>query len=282
MKYFSLFSGIGGFELGLERAAAKHDIELDCTGFSEIDVHALATYKEHFDHDNFGDATRINPATLPDFDMLVAGFPCQAFSTAGERRGFDDTRGTLFFDVARILDAKLPRYLILENVRGLVHHDNGRTFKTIITALDGLGYVGQWQVLNAKDFGLAQSRDRLVVVGHFGAGPGPEVFPLAGEGSRYSTLGLTTETAIARTLTGGGHSGGNHSGMTVLRTPDGDRRLSVTEWERLQGFPDGWSTGSDTQRFKQLGNAVPPPLITAVAERIFAHHTANPLQFPPA
>jgi len=270
VRYFSMFSGIGGFELGIEQAAEDLGITTECVGYSEIDKAAIRTYEEHFNHDNYGDATGINASDLPDFDLLVGGFPCQAFSIAGQRRGFEESRGTLFFDIARILKAKQPRHFILENVRGLLSHDAGRTFRTIIATLDELGYCVEWQLLNSKDHGVPQNRERTYIVGHLGGKPASTVFPLFGSRSPHSTVGVSAETAVARTLTAGGHSGGNHSGMTILRTPQGDRRLTPTEWERLQGFPDGWTVGSDTQRYKQCGNAVTVNVVRDVARKLLA------------
>lgn len=268
IRYFSMFSGIGGFELGIEQAARELGFTPECVGYSEIDKHAIRTYEEHFNHDNYGDATLIDPAALPEFDLLVGGFPCQSFSIAGKRLGFDETRGTLFFDIARILEAKQPRYFILENVKGLLSHDKRKTFRTIIRTLDDLGYDLQWKVLNSKDHGVPQNRERVYIVGNLGGTPRPEVFRRTGSSNPYTTIGLTAETAVARTLTAGGHSGGNHSGMTIIRTPQGDRRLTPVEWERLQGFPDNWTVGSDTQRYKQCGNAVTVNVVRYVAHRL--------------
>lgn len=270
LKYFSMFSGIGGFELGIEQAAADLSITTECVGYSEIDKPAIRTYEEHFNHDNYGDATTIRADGLPGFDLLVGGFPCQAFSVAGRRRGFEDTRGTLFFDIARVLKANYPERFILENVKGLLSHDKGNTFRTILRTLDELGYNVQWKVLNSKDYGVPQHRERVYIVGHLGGTPQPEVFRRTGPGNPHSTIGLTAETAVARTLTAGGNSGGNHSGMTIIRTPQGDRRLTPTEWERLQGFPDGWTIGSDTQRYKQCGNAVTVNVVRHVASKVLA------------
>lgn len=272
-RYFSMFSGIGGFELGLKAAEPKTGRTFECVGHSEIDKHATQTYEEHFNHDNYGDATTINPHTLPEFDLLVGGFPCQAFSIAGQRRGFQETRGTLFFDIARILEAKEPQHFILENVKGLLNHNRGQTFRTILKTIDELGYDLQWQVLNSKNHGVPQSRERIYLVGNLGGTPQPKVFPITRQSNPNTTVGLTTETAVARTLTAGGNSGGNHSGLTVIRTPDGDRRLTVTEWERLQGFPDGWTVGSDTQRYKQCGNAVTVNVVRDVASRLYERTT---------
>ncbi len=170
-KYFSLFSGIGGFELGIGKKAK-------CVGYSEIDKHAISIYQKHFPkHTNYGDITKIDAETLPDFDLLVGGFPCQSFSIAGRRQGFEDTRGTLFFDIARIVRAKQPPLLLLENVKGLLSHDQGRTFTTIISALDELGYDLQWQVLNSKNFGVPQNRERVYIVGHLRGQAQPQIFP---------------------------------------------------------------------------------------------------------
>jgi len=268
IRYFSMFSGIGGFELGIEAAAHELGIAAECVGYSEIDKHAIRTYEEHYTHDNYGDATTIDADHLPDFDLLVGGFPCQAFSIAGKRLGFDETRGTLFFDIARILKAKEPRFFILENVKGLISHNKGQTFRTIIRTLDGLGYDLQWKVLNSKDHGVPQSRERVFIVGNLGGTPRPEVFSAGGPTNPYSTVGLTTETAVARTFTAGGNSGGNHSGMTIIRTAHGDRRATVNEAERLSGYVDNWTVGSDTQRYKQCGNTVVPPVVKYVAKRL--------------
>lgn len=174
MKYFSMFSGIGGFELGIGDRGK-------CIGYSEIDKWAIEVYNRRFPgHINYGDATKINPNNLPDFDLLVGGFPCQAFSVAGKRCGFDDTRGTLFFEIARILENKRPRYMVLENVKGLLSHDKGKTFQTILEVLTDLGYRVQWQILNSKDFGVPQNRERIFIIGHLRGEPRPEVFPIIG------------------------------------------------------------------------------------------------------
>jgi DNA (cytosine-5)-methyltransferase 1 len=209
MKYFDAFSGYGGFSLGIKRAYEKlcsqnkeqsemspfGDSErqcseqsddgskgLTCIGYSEINKYAIETYSKHFpDHKNYGDITKIHPQDIPDFDLLVGGFPCQAFSIAGKRAGFEDTRGTLIFDVLRILKEKHPRLVLLENVKGLLSHDGGRTFKTIITSLAELGYAVEWQVLNAKNFGVPQNRERVFIIGHLGGFGGRQVFPLTGD-----------------------------------------------------------------------------------------------------
>lgn len=160
MKYLDLFSGIGGFALPLSEAGHT------CVGYSEIDKYALQVYAKHFpDHKPLGDITQVDESNLSDFDLLVGGFPCQSFSIAGKRGGFEDTRGTLFFDIARIIKAKRPKWIILENVKGLLSHEGGDTLGTIINTLWGLGYAVDYQVLNSKDFGVAQNRERVFIVG---------------------------------------------------------------------------------------------------------------------
>ena len=172
IKYLSLFSGIGGFEYGLEQS----DYEFECIGFSEINDYAKAIYTRHFPrHRDLGDASEIDPKELQDFELLVGGFPCQAFSISGKRCGFDDTRGTLFFEIARICAEKQPRYLLLENVKGLLSHDKGRTFKKILGVLSELGYDVEWSVYNSKSFGTAQNRERLFIKGYFRDKCGSEI-----------------------------------------------------------------------------------------------------------
>ena len=159
MKYLSLFSGIGGFELAIGDKG-------ECVGYSEIEPRAIEIYQKHFpNHKNYGDITKIIPSDLPDFDLLVGGFPCQAFSIAGKRKGFEEARGTLFFDVARILSEKRPRYLVLENVKGLLTHDKGKTFQRILGILAELGYRVEWSVFNSLNFGVPQLRQRVYIVG---------------------------------------------------------------------------------------------------------------------
>ena len=172
MKYFSMFSGIGGFEYGLEKS--EHHFE--CIGYSEVDKYAESIYKRKFpNHIGYGDATKIRTEELPDFEFLVGGFPCQAFSIAGKRRGFDDTRGTLFFEIARILRDKAPRYFLLENVKGLLSHDKGKTFQTILGVLSEMGYGVEWEVLNSKNFGVPQNRERVFLKGYSGRECGGEI-----------------------------------------------------------------------------------------------------------
>lgn len=286
MRYFSMFSGIGGFELGIQRATLSiwngqtentesitskqgmepategvqpngdsTDIELrgntrqvSCVGYSEIDRYAIKVYERNFSgHRNYGNATAINATDLPDFDLLVGGFPCQAFSIAGKRAGFDDTRGTLFFDIARILKEKRPRHLVLENVKGLLSHDSGRTFTTIIGVLTDLGYLVEWQVLNSKDFGVPQNRERVYIVGHLGNECGGKVFPITGDGGqangaqRHISNTLTaryegaqaTGTYIANTIsTGSTHTVGTYVGQSELDAQEAESSRQDIQQER--------------------------------------------------
>lgn len=347
MKYFSTFSGIGGFELGI---GIKHE----CVGYSEIDKYAIQTYQKHFpNHKNYGDIKKIVAKDLPDFDLLVGGFPCQTFSIAGKRAGFEDTRGTMFFELARILRAKQPRLFVFENVKGLLSHDNGNTFKTIIQTLDELGYDCQWQVLNSKSHGVPQNRERVFIIGHLRGTSRPQVFPFRDKAEvlngENESKGRRTQAEVSHTLRGnnvkadqvfirqlnqptysndrvygiGGVSptlntmqGGNrqpfikipeatkqgyaiaHEGDSInLSVPNSKtrrgrvgkgvaqtldtgmqqhtlqnsqiRRLTPTECERLQGFPYGWTEGvSDSQRYKQCGNAVTVNVISAIMKHL--------------
>ena len=183
MKFLDLFAGIGGFRLGME--SAGHE----CIGFCEIDKFARASYKAI--HNTKGeielhDITAVSDESirgLGSVDIICGGFPCQAFSIAGHRRGFEDTRGTLFFEIARFASILRHKYLFLENVRGLLNHDGGATFETIIRTLDELGYDVEWQVLNSKNFGVPQNRERVFVIGHLRGGSGRKIFPLSGDGA---------------------------------------------------------------------------------------------------
>lgn len=165
VTYIDLFSGLGGIRIGFEQALSEVGLKGKCVFSSDIKPSAIKAYEVNFGENSECDITKIDPTKLPDFDFLLAGFPCQAFSQAGLGLGFQDTRGTLFFDIAKILLAKNPTGFVLENVEGLVHHDQGRTFKIIQKTLKDMGYFIQAKVLNGKDFGLAQSRNRIYIIG---------------------------------------------------------------------------------------------------------------------
>ena len=158
-KFIDLFAGIGGFRLGFESEG------YECIFSSEIDEHAKEVYRLNFGETPHGDITKIDENQIPNHDVLLAGFPCQPFSIAGEKKGFCDTRGTMFFEIERVLKAKKPKVVVLENVKHFKNHDKGRTLQTVIYSLENLGYTVSWQILNAKDFGVAQNRERTIIIG---------------------------------------------------------------------------------------------------------------------
>lgn len=192
MKFLDLFAGIGGFRMGLE------SLGHECVGFCEIDKFARASYKAI--HNTEGEIELHDITSVPDelvrkighVDIICGGFPCQAFSVAGKRRGFEDTRGTLFFEIARFASILKPRYLFLENVKGLLNHNNGNTFETILTVLWELGYDVEWQVLNSKDFGVPQNRERVFIIGHLRGERTRNIFPIRRNAEKVSTKVIGT------------------------------------------------------------------------------------------
>ena len=166
IKIIDLFAGMGGLRLGFEKAFKEQGFNIKCVMTSEIKEHALKALNHNFTHEKIvGDITKVDAQEIPDFDFLLGGFPCQAFSSAGNRDGFCDTRGTLFFEIERILRIKKPQGFLLENVEGLISHDNGNTLNVILKALKDLNYKVSWKVLDSKDFSLPQSRKRIYIVG---------------------------------------------------------------------------------------------------------------------
>lgn len=185
MKFIDLFSGIGGFRTGMEMNGHE------CVAFCEIDKYARQSYKAIYDtegEEELHDITKWTDEHVRQFvrdrghiDVITGGFPCQSFSIAGKRGGFDDTRGTLFFEIMRIANIVRPQYLFLENVKGLLNHDGGATFETILNTLDEFGYDAEWQVLNSKNFGVPQNRERVFIIGLLRGSGGRTVFPVGGE-----------------------------------------------------------------------------------------------------
>lgn len=225
IKYLDMFSGIGGFRSGLEKVGS-----FECVGYCEIDEYARRAYEAMYNTKGemyFEDATKIDPDDLPDIDLITGGFPCQSFSIAGRRNGFNDTRGTLFFEIARIAAVKRPALLFLENVPGLLSHDEGRTFAAILNALDEIGYDVSWTQLNSANFGVPQSRNRVFITGFLRGKCRGEVFAFSetnpktivrrvpgSEGNRvYSADGLSI------TLTAGGGGGGGKTGLYLIPIP---------------------------------------------------------------
>ncbi len=162
LKTFEMFAGYGGGSFALNRLGLNYE----CIGYSEIDTHAIKCYEQnHFGIKNYGDCTKIDTSTIDDFDLLLGGFPCQPFSQAGKHKGQMDIRGTLFYDIIRVLEAKQPSYFLLENVKGLTHSNHVDTLNTILSKLSDVGYKVQYQVLTSRDYGIPQSRKRLYIVG---------------------------------------------------------------------------------------------------------------------
>ncbi len=262
--FIDLFAGIGGFH-----EAAK-SLQGHCVFASEIDKFACATYFANHGMSPHGDITKIDAASIPSHDILMGGFPCQAFSVAGKRLGFEDTRGTLFFEIARILKEKQPKMFLLENVKGLLNHDNGKTFQIILTTLRELGYVVYCNMLNAKDYGVPQNRERIFFVGF--KEPRSFVWP---EKKPKITLseyfGGYWHKDIANTVRSGGRASGiddKHNWDSYV-VDNNNKRLSPRECALLQGFPESFIIPvSDTQAYKQFGNAVCVPAVRAILEQM--------------
>ena len=269
INHLDLFSGIGGFTLGLKQAGIEHN----WLGFSDIDSYANKLFKRRFkDAEELGSVTNVSYNSLNGrrIDLLTGGFPCQAFSIAGKRKGFDDTRGTLFFEIQRILEDYIRNEkpipcILLENVKGLLNHDNGRTFATIYGILSNLDYTIECQLLNTK-WWLPQNRERIYIVGHLGKPGRSKIFPIGENDERNREIEFSRETTSEEEWY---MQNLEDRWRYSLHSSEVLRRLTPIECERLQGFPDGWTKGqSDTQRYKQLGNAVSVPVVKAVGDKI--------------
>lgn len=274
LTFIDLFAGIGGFHVALENLGHK------CVFASEWDIHARQTYETNFKKrsphlfpNNFaGDISQISPNTIPDFDILCAGFPCQPFSQAGYKKGFNEARGTLFFNIVKILKEKQPKAFFLENVRHLLKHDDGRTFdiiKNIITK--ELGYSFYYKIIKASDFGLPQHRARLFMVGFKDKLDFEFPKPKKLQMTMSDVFGRKCSREIGFTL----RVGGRGSKIDDRRNWDsylvGNEvvRLKPEHGLKMQGFPDWYKMPvSETQAMKQLGNSVAVPAIEAVAKSI--------------
>ena len=246
IKIFSMFSGVGGFELGFQQA----NLQTQVVGFCEIDKYASQILETKFQGvKNYGNATTIDETKLPNFDILVGGFPCQAFSMAGKRKGFDEARGTLFFDVARILAHKKPRNFILENVKGLLSHNKGKTFETILGILSDLGYIVEWELLNSKNYGVPQSRERVYIVGHLRGQSRPKVFSFR-EGNGVSETSRKKErersSQVSSTITSNYKRGTHAMGEQYILEPK-ELTKNIGQGQRV------YSTNGASVSIKALG-----------------------------
>jgi DNA-methyltransferase (dcm) len=300
IRFIDLFCGIGGFRVAFEEACEEVEINAKCVFSSDIDKFAQDSYEANFGERPHGDITQIDEKDIPDHDILFAGFPCQPFSIIGQMKGLNDTRGTLFFDIARIIKEKEPKAFILENVKQLVGHDKGKTLKVILKSLKDLGYYVQYSVLNALDYGLPQKRERIVIVGH----KEPIMFTYPDPIKPYKPLTEILENKVDKKHFASeyiqlkrkeSHKSSffpsiwheNKSGnicsypfSCALRAGasynyllvNGERRLTPREMLRLQGFPDWYKiVVSDGQARKQAGNAVPVNMIKAVAQKLLPY-----------
>ena len=295
-KIIDLFAGIGGIRLGFEEHGGEGVFS------SEWDKHSQTTYQANFDEIPYGDITQIKPEEIPAFDMLLGGFPCQPFSQAGLKKGFADTRGTLFFDVARIVEHHRPSVVFLENVKRFRTHDGGNTFNVVKSTLEDMGYEVHAKVLNAKNFGVPQNRERIYIIAFLGQtnfqfpeGTGEKTrlgdilenkvddkYTLSdqlwtghqrrkkehlekGYGFGYSLFNEDSEytsTISARYYKDG-------SEILIEQKGKNPRKLTPREAARLQGYPDDFVIPvSDTQAYRQFGNSVAVPVIRALAKEV--------------
>lgn len=274
-RYSSKPSGKGG----------KNSGEFCCVWANDIDKYACQVYRKNFGDRELveGDIRAVDPSSIPDFDLLTAGFPCQSFSVAGRRKGFDDTRGTLFYEILRVAGTKRPPLLLLENVKGLLNHDEGVTFQVILESLEELGYWVEWQVLNSKHFGVPQNRERVFVIGHLGENGGREAFPVfTAGGEPDETQGKTrNEGKRVRTANPLGVGGSFGERNLIANTlshrygKDGSENLIVAEL-RQSGFRQHRDDGLVpilTQKMGTGGNNVPMimPVLTPDRENKRQH-----------
>ena len=299
IRFIDLFCGIGGFRIAAEQAASLMGAQAQCVLSSDIDTACQDAYEKNFGERPLGDISKIDVKMAPNHDLLLAGFPCQPFSIIGHRKGFEDTRGTLFFEIARILEAKRPKAFVLENVKMLKGHNQGRTLRRIMEALRNLGYICDCRIHNALDFGLPQKRERVFIVGYrkrsaftWPSGKA-KMTPLSKllerdvseefyasehiRKTRLSKHAQTDEPTIWHENKSGHigvypyscalRAGASYNYLLV----NGERRLTPREMLRLQGFPDSFKiVCSNSQTRKQAGNSLPVPVARAVLFQLFA------------
>ena len=282
MRFIDLFAGIGGMRLSFERAGCK------CVFSSEIDKYACETYNLNFGEYPSGDITQIDAKDIPNHNILIAGFPCQSFSTFGKRLGFCDTRGTLFFDIIRILEEKQPKSFLLENVKGLISHNNGKTLKIILKSLKDLNYNVVYEVLNTLNYGLPQNRERIFIVGmkhDFFEFPKKNKNDLMVKDILEENVDISYQPTktLGRYKYFDGMKDLNHCKYSQTIQTKQDRKMNkgfikinnwfrfLTEREclRLQGFPESFKMyGSRNQQYKQIGNSVSINVVEAIAKKM--------------
>ncbi|MFA7231095.1 MAG: DNA (cytosine-5-)-methyltransferase [Victivallaceae bacterium] len=298
VNFIDLFCGIGGFRFAIERVCKSRNLLAKCVFSSDIDNACQKQYEANFADLPAGDITKIVADKIPDHNILLAGFPCQPFSIIGQQKGFEDTRGTLFFEIARILKEKKPDAFVLENVKLLKGHDQGKTLDVILKTLVDLGYHVDYRILNALDFGLPQKRERIWIVGFkekklmnwptgkIASKPlsevleknVPEKFYVSDriKNKRWSVMQPTSEPTIWHENKAGHISaypfscalraGASYNYLLV----NGERRLTPREMLRLQGFPESFKiVCNDSQIRKQAGNSLPVDVAAAVLETVF-------------
>jgi DNA (cytosine-5)-methyltransferase 1 len=266
-SFIDLFAGIGGFHYGLAQCGGK------CVMASEIDSDARETYYKNYEILPLGDIYSIKSEDIPEFDLLCAGFPCQSFSNIGNKAGLEDNRGVLIYEIVRILKDRKPKVFILENVKGLLNHDKGNTFRTIYSLLVDCGYEVSYQIMEAKDYGVPQIRKRLFIVGIDKKYDLDFKFPkpTGCEKKLSDVFGGKTEREYAFTIRIGGRRSGIDSKFNwdSYRVDNVVRYIKIEECLELQGFNrDFILEGNESSKFKQVGNSVPTVIVKAIGEEL--------------
>lgn len=296
-KFIDLFAGIGGIRIPFDAMGGE------CVFSSEIDKFARQTYLANFGEEPSGDITQIEPSSIPAFDLLLAGFPCQPFSQAGLQKGFDDTRGTLFFYIAKIIKYHQPKVVFLENVKRLKTHDKGKTYRVMQETLEALGYTVYSQILAAKDFGVPQNRERIYIIALKNGGqfefPKPMFKPTKvgdileqqvsekytisdrlwqghqrrkqahkDKGNGFGFGMVDAESTHTNTISARYYKDGSEI-LVNQGANQNPRKITPREAARLQGFPDSYKiVVSDVQAYKQFGNSVCVPVVAAISKKI--------------
>ena len=262
MKFGSLFTGVGGFDLGFEQAGMK------CEWQVEFDKNCQNILRKHWSETElFDDVRTVGKHNLKSVDVICGGFPCQDVSIAGKRAGLAGERSGLWSEFARIIDELEPNWVVIENVPGLLSSNRGRDFATVIRWLAERGYGVAWRILDSQYFGVAQRRRRVFIVGSFGSGSASEIL-FERENAQKNDEMEQPGTTVVGSLRARG-DGELHAGAKLIEVDEKIRFITPTECERLQGFPDGWTDGqADSHRYKQMGNAVTVNVAEWIGKRI--------------